>query len=243
MAQVPSHRFAQDAAALIEEAKRSLALMKRAGAAGFDLAPGSVEILKSWEQPIFVPATPDRESLAEIRTDLGECVRCKLSRSRTHVVFGAGDPAARLVFVGEGPGAEEDRQGLPFVGAAGDLLTKMIVAMKLTRETVYICNIVKCRPPENRNPEPDEIGTCIPFLKRQLRAIRPDVIVTLGGIAAHSLLDTTTAISRLRGQIHEWEGVPVMPTFHPAFLLRTPAHKREVWEDMKQVMQRLGISL
>ena len=244
MAQVPSSdRIAQDAAALITEAKRALTMMKQAGVAGFDLEPGTVETLRSWERPICAPGISGSESLADIRSDLGECVRCKLNRARTHVVFGAGDPKARLVFVGEGPGAEEDRQGLPFVGAAGDLLTKMIVAMKFSRETVYICNIVKCRPPGNRNPETDEIETCIPFLKRQLNAIQPEFIVTLGKVAAHSLLETGTPISRLRGQIQHWGEIPVMPTFHPAFLLRQPERKRDVWEDMKQVMGRMGIAL
>lgn len=239
----PSLNYRQEAAALIAETQRSLALLKRAGISGFDLAAESEAILNEWEQPIRTPAAPDRESLAHIREDLGDCIRCKLSRGRTHIVFGEGDTKARLVFVGEGPGAEEDRQGVPFVGAAGELLTNIIGAMKLSRETVYICNIVKCRPPGNRTPESDEIATCIPFLKRQIGAIRPDIICTLGAVATHSLLDTDTPISRLRGRFRDWQGIPVMPTFHPAFLLRNPERKREVWEDMKQVMGKMGIAL
>ncbi len=239
-----SHHSASDAASIIEKAKRSFEQMKRNGVAGFDLAPGSMEILASWDKPIAAPtAAPVNETLEDIHADLVDCTRCKLHRGRAHIVFGAGASSARLVFVGEGPGAEEDRRGLPFVGAAGDLLTSIIGAMKLTRETVYICNIVKCRPPSNRNPEADEIATCIPFLKRQLRAIKPDYIVTLGKVAAHSLLNTDTFISRLRGRFHDWEGIPVMPTYHPAYLLRSPERKRDVWEDMKQVMQRMGIPL
>lgn len=244
------------AAELIEEARRTLISLKQSGRDGFDLAPSSFELMKAWGQPaasqrmIRAEGTAETgedadstaESLPAIQADLGNCTRCHLSEKRQHIVFGAGADDARIVFVGEGPGAEEDRQGLPFVGAAGDLLTNIIKAMTFSRETVYICNIVKCRPPQNRNPTPDEIETCLPFLKRQLVAIQPDIIVTLGGVAAHSLLETTTPISRLRGRFQEWQGIPVMPTFHPAFLLRNPEKKREVWEDMKQVMRRLGIS-
>ena len=227
---------------MIAETQQSLTLLQRAGISGFDLAAESEAILTAWERPISPAAAPARESLMDIREDVGDCTRCKLSSGRTHIVFGDGDPGARLVFVGEGPGAEEDRQGVPFVGAAGNLLTNIIGAMKLSRETVYICNIVKCRPPGNRTPESDEIATCIPFLKRQLEAIQPEIICTLGAVATHSLLDVTTPISRLRGRFHDWQGIPVMPTFHPAFLLRNPERKREVWEDMKQVMRRMGIT-
>jgi len=239
-----SHKPVIEAASIIEDAKSFFELMKRNGVAGFDLAPGTVEILASWDRPNASPAlTSVSETLEDIHAELGDCSRCKLHRGRNHIVFGAGASSARLVFVGEGPGAEEDRQGLPFVGAAGDLLTSIIGAMKLSRETVYICNIVKCRPPNNRNPEAEEITTCIPFLKRQLRAIKPEFIVTLGKVAAHSLLNSDTFISRLRGRFHDWEGIPVMPTYHPAYLLRSPERKRDVWEDMKQVMQRMGIPL
>lgn len=185
-------------------------------------------------------ALPAGERLRLIRADIGECVRCKLHAGRTNLVFGVGSPDARLMFVGEGPGAEEDEQGEPFVGRAGQLLTQIIKAMGYAREQVYIANVVKCRPPGNRNPEPDEIAACSPFLRAQIAAIGPRVIVALGKFAAQTLLRTETPISRLRGRFHHVDGVPVMPTFHPSYLLRNPAAKREVWEDMKQVMKLLA---
>jgi uracil-DNA glycosylase len=181
--------------------------------------------------------------LEAVRTELGECTRCKLHKTRTNIVFGVGSPEARLMFVGEAPGEDEDLQGYPFVGKAGQLLTKMIEAMGLRREDVYICNTVKCRPPNNRNPEPDELLACEPFLKGQLVAVKPEAIVTLGKFAAQALLREQTPISRLRGQWREYEGIPVMPTFHPAYLLRSPAEKGKVWEDLKQVMKRLRIPI
>ena len=183
--------------------------------------------------------------LALVREALGDCTRCKLAPTRSNIVFGVGDPQAPLVFVGEAPGADEDRTGEPFVGAAGQLLTKMIEAMGLGRDDVYICNILKCRPPGNRNPEPDEIAECEPFLKRQLAAIRPRMIVALGKFAAQCLLRSDAPISRLRGSWHAYEGIPLMPTYHPAFLLRTPSAKREVWSDLQEVMaelDRLGVA-
>jgi uracil-DNA glycosylase len=181
--------------------------------------------------------------LEAVRTELGECTRCKLHKTRTNIVFGVGSPEARLMFVGEAPGEDEDLQGYPFVGKAGQLLTKMIEAMGLRREDVYICNTVKCRPPNNRNPEADELLACEPFLKGQLGAVKPEVIVTLGKFAAQALLREQTPITRLRGQWREYEGIPVMPTFHPAYLLRSPAEKGKVWEDLKQVMQRLRLPI
>jgi uracil-DNA glycosylase family 4 len=180
--------------------------------------------------------------LDAVRTGLGECTRCKLHKTRTNIVFGVGSPEARLMFVGEAPGEDEDLQGFPFVGKAGQLLTKMIEAMGLRRDDVYICNTVKCRPPNNRNPEPDELLACEPFLKGQLGAVKPEVIVTLGKFAAQSLLRESTPITRLRGQWREYEGIPVMPTFHPAYLLRSPAEKGKVWDDLKQVMKKLGLN-
>jgi DNA polymerase len=183
------------------------------------------------------PASGDR--LRVIRADIGDCTRCKLHSGRTNIVFGVGSPEARLMFVGEGPGADEDEQGEPFVGRAGQLLTQIIKAMGLAREEVYIANVVKCRPPGNRNPEPDEIASCSPFLQAQIAAIQPVVIVALGKFAAQTLLQTETPISRLRGQFHVLGDTVVMPTFHPSYLLRNPAAKREVWEDMKMVMKRL----
>lgn len=179
-------------------------------------------------------------SLDAIKEDIGDCRRCKLHEHRRTIVFGEGNPQARLVFVGEGPGAEEDASGRPFVGRAGQLLDKIIIAIGLTREDVYIANIVKCRPPGNRTPERDEVETCEPFLLRQLAFIRPEVIVALGSPAFQCLLRTKEPISRARGQWREWNGVKVMPTFHPAFLLRTPDKKREVWEDMKKVRDYLN---
>jgi DNA polymerase len=177
--------------------------------------------------------------LALAREELGDCQRCKLAKGRTNLVFGVGNPDAHLVFVGEGPGADEDAQGEPFVGKAGQLLNKMIEAMGYRRQDVYICNVVKCRPPGNRNPEPDEIEACEPFLKRQLAALRPRMIVTLGKFAAQCLLRDDTPISRLRGNFRAYEGIQLMPTFHPAYLLRDPTKKKETWEDLKTVMAAL----
>ena len=183
-----------------------------------------------------------QETLEEIRTDLGDCKRCKLCSTRTNIVFGSGDSQARLVFVGEGPGADEDLEGLPFVGRAGQLLTKIIEAIRLTRDQVYICNVVKCRPPNNRFPEPDEVAACSPFLLRQLESIRPSVICCLGAAAAQTILQTKAPIGRLRGRFHDCLGTKVMPTFHPSYLLRNPEAKRDVWEDMKKVRALLDES-
>ncbi len=180
--------------------------------------------------------------LPAVREDLGECTRCRLHQGRKTIVFGEGTPEAVLVFVGEGPGQEEDIEGRPFVGAAGQLLTDIIVkGMGLSREDVYICNIVKCRPPNNRNPEPDEINACEPFLAAQVHAIRPRVIVALGNVAAKTLLKTGEGITALRGTWHAYHGIPLMPTFHPAYLLRNPRDKKLVWADIQQVMAKLGL--
>jgi len=189
--------------------------------------------------PSAVAAAQPPAGLDGVREELGDCRRCSLAATRTQIVFGVGNPCADLVFVGEGPGREEDERGEPFVGEAGRLLDRIIVAMGLQRNDVYICNVVKCRPPGNRDPEPEEISACEPFLIRQLQAIQPKVIVALGKFAAQTLLQQQTPISRLRGKWHSYQGIPLMPTFHPAYLLRTPQGKREVWEDMKQVMARL----
>jgi uracil-DNA glycosylase len=176
------------------------------------------------------------EALTAIREDLGECVRCKLhSLGRRQIVFGVGNPAADLMFVGEAPGADEDIQGEPFVGRAGQLLTKIIEAIGLRREDVYIANVIKCRPPGNRNPEPDEVEQCEPFLFRQIDTVKPKVIVALGKFAAQSLLRTSDPITRLRGREYTYRDATLIPTYHPAYLLRTPSAKREVWEDMKRV--------
>ncbi|MBZ5559405.1 MAG: uracil-DNA glycosylase [Acidobacteriia bacterium] len=176
------------------------------------------------------------EALAAVRAEIGDCTRCKLhTRGRRQIVFGVGNPNADLMFVGEAPGADEDIQGIPFVGRAGQLLTKIIEAIDLKRDDVYIANVIKCRPPENRNPEPDEVATCEPFLFQQIDIIKPKVIVALGKFGAQTLLRTLDPISKLRGRVFEYRGAKLVPTFHPAYLLRNPSSKREVWEDMKLV--------
>jgi uracil-DNA glycosylase family 4 len=176
-------------------------------------------------------------TLTEVRKELGECKRCKLHRTRRHIVFGEGNERAQLVFIGEGPGGDEDRQGRPFVGKAGQLLTRIINAIGLTREEVYITNVIKCRPPHNRNPQQDEIATCEPFLNRQLEIIQPKIICALGTFAAQTLLRTDEKISQLRGRVFLCRGIKMIPTYHPAFLLRNPHKKRETWEDMKKVYE------
>jgi DNA polymerase len=183
------------------------------------------------------------DSLPKILAEIGDCTRCKLHRGRTKLVFGDGNPKADLVFVGEGPGRDEDLQGLPFVGRAGKLLTQMIEAMGLQRTDVYICNVVKCRPPENRAPEKDEVETCSPFLLRQIDAIAPKVIVCLGGVAAQTLLETNRGISHFRGEWLEFRGRKLMATYHPAYLLRNPSAKGEVWKDLQKVMAVLGLQV
>jgi DNA polymerase len=178
-----------------------------------------------------------QEALAAIREDLGDCSRCKLhGLGRTQIVFGVGNPQADLMFVGEAPGADEDIQGEPFVGRAGQLLTKMIEAMGFARGEVYIANVLKCRPPGNRNPEPDEIERCEPFLFRQIGSVQPKVIIALGAFAARTLLQTQDPISRLRGRVYPFRGAQLIPTFHPSFLLRSPGYKREAWEDLKKAL-------
>ena len=176
------------------------------------------------------------ESLSAIREDIGDCTRCKLhTLGRQQIVYGVGNPQADLMFVGEAPGADEDIQGIPFVGRAGQLLTKIIEAIGLKRDDVYIANVIKCRPPGNRNPDPDEVVACEGFLFRQIDSIKPKVIVALGTFAAKALLKTQDPISRLRGRVYQYRGASLVPTFHPAFLLRSPDRKRDVWEDMKKV--------
>jgi uracil-DNA glycosylase family 4 len=182
-------------------------------------------------------------TLQTIREDIGDCIRCKLHKGRTKIVFGDGHPQAKLLFIGEGPGRDEDLQGLPFVGRAGKLLTQMIEAMGLQRSDVYICNVVKCRPPENRAPEKDEVAACSPFLFRQIDLVAPKVIVCLGSIAAQTILETTRGISQFRGQWLEFRGRKLMATYHPAYLLRNPAAKSEVWKDLQKVMAELGLEV
>ncbi|MCX5852071.1 MAG: uracil-DNA glycosylase [Deltaproteobacteria bacterium] len=194
---------------------------------------------QSAEDHVPMNVTTHVRTLDDVREDLGDCRRCHLHGTRNNLVFGDGDPHAALVFVGEAPGEQEDIQGRPFVGRAGQLLTDIIKAMNLTRTQVYICNILKCRPPGNRNPNPDEIALCEPFLIQQLEAIRPKVICALGTFAAKTLLKTETPISKLRGRFHMYQGIPLMPTFHPAYLLRNPAEKKQVWQDVKMIMEHL----
>ncbi len=200
---------------------------------------------------VTVPSAPEEPSapktgrdparlLAELEASLADCARCKLAKGRAKLVFGEGSPRADLMFVGEGPGRDEDLQGRPFVGRAGQLLTRIINAMKMKRDNVYIANIVKCRPPGNRNPEPDEVTACMPFLMRQIEIIRPRVICALGSVAFQALMETKAPISKFRGTLYPWrEGIYLMPTYHPAYLLRNPAKKRDVWEDVQVIMKFL----
>jgi uracil-DNA glycosylase family 4 len=196
-------------------------------------------IIPAPSRSLFDAPAAKAETLEEIRADLGDCQRCKLASRRKTIVFGSGNPKADLMFVGEAPGADEDEQGLPFVGRAGQLLTKIVEAIDLKREDVYICNVIKCRPPENRTPERDEVESCEPFLFRQISSIRPKVIVCLGSPAMQTLLKIKTGITQIRGEWLEYNGIKVMATFHPAYCLRWPDKKREVWEDMKRVREYL----
>lgn len=214
-------------------------------------AMSPTKILKNSASSLLSPAHAEslfgdpfrvaNDSLPKIREDIGDCTRCKLSKGRTKIVFGTGNPNAQLMFVGEGPGRDEDLSGEPFVGRAGKLLTDMIKAMGLQREDVYIANVVKCRPPENRLPEKDEIEICSPFLMRQIDTIKPKVICTLGSCSAQTLLQTTQGISKLRGEWFDFRDSKLMPTYHPAYLLRNPAAKPEVWKDLQKVMAVLGL--
>lgn len=199
--------------------------------------PPAAATLSLFDQP---PARAKKETLEDVLTDLGDCQRCKLAPHRKHIVFGVGSPKAQLVFVGEGPGAEEDLQGLPFVGRAGQLLTQWIEALGLKREQVYICNVIKCRPPQNRTPERDEIEACSPFLLRQLDAIHPKLICVLGGVALQTLLGKAVSITRLRGQVFDFRGSKLVATFHPAYILRNPAADRDVRKDLQVIRQLLA---
>ncbi|MBN1569602.1 MAG: uracil-DNA glycosylase [Acidobacteria bacterium] len=202
-----------------------------------DTRPAAAKIAVNASMFDVVPSSD--ESLDAIRKELGDCRRCKLAPTRTNIVFGAGNPHADLMFVGEAPGADEDEQGLPFVGRAGQLLTKIIESTGMRRDDVYICNILKCRPPGNRNPETDEIASCEQFLFRQIAAVKPKIICALGAFGAQTLLRTTQPIGRLRGQLIDYRGAKLVATFHPAYLLRNPIEKRKVWEDMQIVRNYL----
>ena len=224
----------QETGEIIKDLRSYLEYMKGLG----------IEELPVSEGPKKVPHTPSvlpraNFTLEEVRKELGDCRRCKLHRTRRNLVFGEGDEKAKLMFIGEGPGYDEDVQGRPFVGRAGQLLTRIIQSIKLQREEVYITNVIKCRPPQNRNPDADEIRSCEPFLFRQIRVIRPRVICALGTFAAQTLLKSTGKITALRGKSYEVEGIRIVPTYHPAFLLRNPDKKKEAWEDMKRVLDLL----
>ncbi len=238
---------------IVTQVRTHLEYQRALGVSGVALGVAGAESPAAVAVPVAVKPVVNKEApkpqasaaapstgLTAVREGLGECTRCKLCQGRKTIVFGEGNPGAVLVFVGEGPGQEEDEQGRPFVGAAGQLLTDIIVkGMQLRREDVYICNIVKCRPPKNRNPEPDEIEACEPFLIKQLQAIKPRVIVALGNVAAKTLLKTGEGITSLRGKWKTYQGIPLMPTFHPAYLLRNPGDKKLVWEDIKKVIAEM----
>jgi uracil-DNA glycosylase len=218
---------------MIRDLKSYLEYLKGMGIVSLPVSDPGVEIKPDGPSPSRII------TLEEVRKELGDCKRCKLHRTRRTIVFGEGNEKATLMFIGEGPGYDEDVQGRPFVGKAGQLLTKIIESINLKREEVYIANIVKCRPPQNRNPEPDEIQSCTPFLMKQIHVIQPRIICALGTFAAQTLLKTDTKISQLRGKLFDLEGITVIPTYHPAFLLRNPERKREVWEDMKKIAELL----
>lgn len=225
-----------------DDVLHELAMLRELGYTHLDLA--SVRSAAVDDTPDFgvaVSTDDSPDSLDALRLETHNCTACRLAGTRTNVVFGVGSPTADLMFIGEAPGRDEDLQGEPFVGRAGQLLTDIIKAMKLTREQVYIANVIKCRPPENRNPEPDELDQCRPFLRRQVALIKPKVIVTLGKFGLQSLTEKSYAISAVRGRWLDYNGIKLMPTYHPAYLLRTPAAKKDVWADMKKVMAELGI--
>lgn len=222
--------------ALLDDLSRYVEYQRDEGVTRVELDPEAVAELG---EPIRSPAAP-ADALAEVATRVASCEKCPLHQGRTLTVPGQGSPVAELMFVGEGPGADEDRAGLAFVGAAGRLLTKMILRMGFTREEVFIANIVKCRPPGNRAPLPDEMSACLPYLKEQIAILRPKAIMALGGTAAKGLLNTQIGITRLRGTWMKFDGIGVMPTFHPSYLLRLPKARWDAWEDMKKVLDRLG---
>jgi DNA polymerase len=229
----------QALAGLISEAQNTLHFMAEMGCKGFDFSKEGMEVFGHLGKKRARPRTV-RDSLEGIRADMGDCRRCGLHAGRGTIVFGSGNPAARLLFVGEGPGYDEDRIGQPFVGAAGQLLDKIIQAIRMTRGSVYICYVVKCRLPNDRRPEPGEIQACAPFLERQIACVQPEFICALGAAAAQTLLQTTTLISDLRGRFYDYKGIRLIPTYHPAYLLRSPDKKKEVWEDMKMLMREMG---
>ena len=231
---------------LQQQFKGYIELMK---ASGISYVAGQPQVMKNDSIRALAPVEimqagrddlkNSESKLDQIKSELGDCQRCSLGKTRTRLVFGVGNPDADLIFVGEAPGRDEDLKGEPFVGKAGQLLTRIIQAIDLSREAIYICNVIKCRPPENRNPLPEEIESCEPFLLKQVEAIKPKVICALGKFAAQTLLKTEAPISALRGRFHSYHGIPLMPTYHPAYLLRNPNMKRQVWEDVQKIQKKL----
>jgi len=251
---------------IYEDINCFLKYLKQMGATGADIKETSLQCMGKWERPIIPKQTkaPEKkisatrhhtpiirkqtfnktnDTLTKLLKEVKACTKCKLHQTRTQIVFGAGDPKSRVVFVGEAPGFDEDKTGKPFVGAAGQLLTRIIHAMHLNRDMVYICNILKCRPPNNRRPEPDEMAECIGFLKTQLDIIQPEIICTLGSTASQALLNVKTSITGMRGRFYDYKGIPVMPTFHPSYLLRNESKKKEVWHDMQLIMKKMQDSI
>jgi uracil-DNA glycosylase len=233
-----------ETAELIESLRAYLEELQESGVDAIPFAVDGVNTARSEAVEEECIGGAQRETLEEIRAELGDCCRCELGGSRKNLVFGVGNPHARIVFVGEAPGRDEDIKGEPFVGEAGQILTRLITRMGFTRDDVYICNVLKCRPPNNRDPHTDEIEKCGPFMLRQVKAIGPEVIVALGAFAAHTLLHSNVPISRLRGNFHDYHGIPLMPTYHPSFLLRNRGNTEvfwTVWEDMTQVLKKLNL--
>src|SRR5688572_16545001 len=224
---------------MTSDVRYELALLRDLGYTHLDLSRPEASVSTPAAREIAVEA--DGEDWTALRAEAHDCTKCSLAKGRTNVVFGVGNPNADLMFIGEAPGRDEDLRGEPFVGKAGQLLTDIIKAMKLTRDQVYIANVIKCRPPENRNPEPDELDACRPYIRQQVEMIKPKVIVTLGKFGLNSLLEQAYPISAVRGSWLDYRGVKVMPTYHPAYLLRTPSAKKDVWNDMKKVMTELGV--
>ena len=252
MARNPAESSRDELTGIIASARMHLEMERSLGAERLPFSPERVKELRGRRRAATTTragantASKKAAELEKLRLELAPCCRCELGRSRTNLVFGVGRPDADLMFIGEGPGQQEDEQGIPFVGLAGQLLTKIIEAIGLTRDEVYIANIVKCRPPGNRQPSPEESAMCLPYLRRQIEIIRPRIIVTLGNVPTQTLLQTTVGITKTRGIIVERDGILYMPTFHPAYLLRDPNKKKEVWEDMKRVwakMKELGLRI
>jgi len=230
-----THGFQEEFAEVVGSVRTYVGSAQKKGYTKAALSPGAAETLEQLGSSGTDAAVDTVAELASMAETVARCTKCPLHEGRTKTVFGAGDPHAELMLVGEAPGRDEDLQGEPFVGRAGKLLDKILAAINLTRSEVYIGNILKCRPPQNRNPQPDEVMCCLPYLERQIELIRPKLICALGGVAAHTLLDTTQSVGKMRGILHNYRGVPLMVTYHPAALLRSPTYKKPTWEDMQKV--------